>query len=153
MLKADIDKDLKAAMISGDKRLVEILRSMKSAILYKEVSEGKRESGLSDPEIITVLKKEVKSRLDAVALYEQAQDAPRVEVEQYQIDVISRYIPAAPSFEIVEQLVREAMTELGIEEIQNSDTGKLIGAVKKREPLADGADIARVIQNIKGGTK
>ena len=97
MLKADIDKDLKTAMLSGDKKLVEILRGLKSAILYKEVADGKRQEGLTDVEIVAVLKKEQKSRRDAIAIYESAGEKSRAEEEQNQIDVISKYVPTAMS--------------------------------------------------------
>lgn len=146
MLKATIDKDLKAAMLSGDKRLVEVLRGLKSAILYKEVADGKREAGLSDEEIVTVFKKEQKSRRDAIALYEQAKETARADEEKYQLDVISKYMPEELSEEAVVSLVREVLDELGIEQPETKDMGRIIGAIKVKASNADGALVAKVVK-------
>ncbi len=146
MLKADIDKDLKTAMLSGDKKLVEILRGLKSAILYKEVADGKRQEGLTDVEIVAVLKKEQKSRRDAIAIYESAGEKSRAEEEQYQIDVISKYVPTAMSESKVKEVVLEVIKKLGIVEPKPQDMGKIISAVKQSAPNADGAVIAKAVK-------
>ena len=146
MLKADIDKDLKTAMLSGDKKLVEVLRGLKSAILYKEVADGKREEGLNDEEIVTVFKKEQKSRRDAIAIYETAGEKSRAEEEQYQIEVIAKYVPEGMSEEKVKQVVLDVIKKLGIVEPKPQDMGKIISAVKQSAPNADGAVIAKAVK-------
>ena len=146
MLKADIDKDLKTAMLSGDKKLTEVLRGLKSAVLYKEVAEGKRKEGLSDPEIVSVLKKEQKSRRDAISIYENVGEKSRAEEEQYQIDVIAKYVPAEMSEDKVRDVVLEVIKKLGIVEPKPQDMGKIISAVKQLVPNADGAVIAKVVK-------
>ena len=152
MLKADIDKDLKAAMLSGDKRLVEVLRGLKSAILYKEVADSKREKGLSDAEIVAVLKKEQKSRRDSIAIYEQAGETARADEEKYQIEVISNYTPEEMSEDKVALVVKEVISNLGIVDPGPQDMGRIIGAVKQSAPTADGAVIAKVVkENINRG--
>jgi uncharacterized protein YqeY len=133
-------------MLSGDKRLVEVLRGLKSAILYKEVADGKREAGLSDEEIVTVFKKEQKSRRDAIALYEQAKETARADEEKYQLDVISKYMPEELSEEAVVSLVREVLDELGIEQPETKDMGRIIGAIKVKASNADGALVAKVVK-------
>lgn len=147
MLKATIDKDLKAAMLSGDKRLVEVLRGLKSAILYKEVADGKREVGLSDEEIVSVFKKEQKSRRDAIALYEQAQETARADEEKYQLDVIATYMPEELSEEAITALFLEVKETLGIEQVEPKDMGRIIGAIKAKASNADGALVAKVVKD------
>ena len=51
MLKQQIDKDIKAALLSQDQFTVNTLRGLKSAILYAEVASEKREEGLDDEAI------------------------------------------------------------------------------------------------------
>lgn len=150
MLKADIDKDLKVAMLSGDKRLVEVLRGLKSAILYKEVADGKRDSGLSDAEIVAVFKKEQKSRKDAIAIYEQAEERARADEEKYQIDVIGKYMPDEISEDVISAAVKTALIDLGISTPEPKDMGRIIGAVKQALPTADGSTISNIVkQSIK----
>ena len=146
MLKATIDKDLKAAMLSGDKRLVEVLRGVKSAILYKEVADGKRDVGLSDEEIIGVLKKEQKSRRDAIALYEQANETARADEEKYQLTVIGTYTPEEMSEDDIRAVLSEVMTNLGIEQAEAKDMGRIIGAIKAKASNADGALVAKIVK-------
>ncbi|MCA9346264.1 GatB/YqeY domain-containing protein [Candidatus Saccharibacteria bacterium] len=148
MIKESIEKDLKAAMLTGDKRLVSILRSIKSAILYKEVAEGKRDTGLDETSIISVLKKEQKSREDAVDLYEKANEVERADEEQYQINVIKKYLPEEVAESRIKQLVDEAINTLDIGTPNSKDLGAIIGYVKKAEPNAEGSIIARVVNII-----
>lgn len=148
MIKESIEKDLKAAMLTGDKRLVSILRSIKSAILYKEVAEGKRDTGLDETSIISVLKKEQKSREDAVELYEKANEVERADEEQYQINVIKKYLPEEVAESRIKQLVDEAINTLDIGTPSSKDLGAIIGYVKKAEPNAEGSVIARVVNII-----
>ncbi|MCA9323721.1 GatB/YqeY domain-containing protein [Candidatus Saccharibacteria bacterium] len=147
MVKADIDKDLKAAMLAGDKPLVEVLRSLKSAILYKEVADGKRDEGLEEDAIIAVLKKERKSRGDAIAIYEQAGEQERADKEKYQVEVIEKYLPEEMSAEAIESIVQQVVVELGLTEATPKDMGRIIGEVKKKAATADGSLIAQVVKN------
>ena len=47
-LKQQINDDLKAALLSGDRFKGEVLRGLKATILNEEVAQGKREEGLDD---------------------------------------------------------------------------------------------------------
>jgi uncharacterized protein YqeY len=61
-IKAQIDQDIKQAMLAGNKTLVTTLRGVKSAILYAEVAAGVRDKGLAEVEVMTVLGREAKKR-------------------------------------------------------------------------------------------
>ncbi len=148
MLKTDIDSDLKAAMLSGDKRLVAVLRSLKSAILYKEVEASKRDEGLSDEEVLAVLKKEKKSRLDSSAMYHEANEVGRAEEEDYQISVIDKYLPESLSEEDTRALVEGAVSSLGIEQPEMKHMGQIIGEVKKKESSVDGALVSKIVKEL-----
>ena len=148
MLKVRIDSDLKQAMLSGDKPLVEVLRMLKSAILYKEVADGLREQGLDDEAVIAVLKKEQKSRKDAAALYESAGEQERLVAERYQLEVIDRYLPQPAAEADIVSCVKRAQTELSLSALTSKDFGAVIGFVKKQLPAADGAAISQVLKKI-----
>ena len=47
-LKEQIQKDMKAALLSGNRFEGEVLRNLKAAILNEEVSSNKRDVGLED---------------------------------------------------------------------------------------------------------
>ena len=64
-LKEQITAEMKAALLGGDRFVGETLRNLKAAILNEEVAQGKRERGLSDQEIETVIAREVKKRAES----------------------------------------------------------------------------------------
>jgi len=148
MLKKDIDGDIKTAMLAGNKRLVEVLRSIKSAVLYKEVADGKRDEGLDDDDIVKVLKKERKSRMDAQELYAKANEKERAQEEEYQISVIEGYLPEELSEEKVLALVESVISDLNLENLDMKDMGKIIGTAKQKEPNADGAMLSKIVKDL-----
>lgn len=145
MLKDSITSDLKAAMLSGDKERVEALKMLKSAITYKEVELGVRESGLSDEDVIAVLAKESKKRGDAAEMYEKAGRIEQAAAERFEQEVISGYLPKQATEEEIASVVDEVASEMG--EVSMSQMGQIIGSVKARfGQTADGAIIAKIVK-------
>ena len=62
MLEDQIGRDLKQAMLAGDKFTTETLRTIKSAILYVKVANGTRDTTMADDVLIALLQKEAKKR-------------------------------------------------------------------------------------------
>jgi uncharacterized protein len=87
-IKEQIDRDLKAAMLGGDKVLTTTLRGLKSAILYAEVASNQREAGLPDNEIVNLLGKEAKKRQESADLYRQGGNNEKAEAELAEKSVI-----------------------------------------------------------------
>lgn len=144
-IKAQIEQDIKQAMLAGDKSLVTTLRGLKSAILYVEVAKGQREHGLSDTELIDVLSKEAKKRQESADMYEQGGSPERAEAEKSEKTVIEKYLPTQLTEAEISQLVSEAISELGATDKQAM--GQVIGLVKQRsQGAADGALIAKLTQ-------
>lgn len=145
MLKQQIDQDLKQAMLSGDKELATVLRGLKSSILYAEVAEGKREEGLNDEAIVTLLQKEAKKRQESVDLYRQGGDEERASKEEQEKAIIAKYLPAQLSEDEVKTLVGAEVAKLENPSLQQM--GQVIGAVKQASKgSADGALIARLVK-------
>lgn len=148
MLKDTIDSDLKKALLEGDKKQVEVLRNLKSSILYAEVEQGKKESGLNDSEIIKVLSKESKKRQEAADLYKSADEKDREEIELYQKGLIDKYLPEQMGAEELDKIVDESLVKLGITSPTNQDISKIIGEVKSKVgDKADGSAIAASVKS------
>ncbi len=142
-LKAQIDQDLKSAMLGGDKVLATTLRGLKSAILNAEIETGKRDQGLDDQEVIVILRKEAKKRQESADLFKRGGNAEKSQAETQEIQVINKYLPAMMSESDVAKEVEAAIDATGAVSIQ--DMGKVIGSVKsKLGGSADGALIARI---------
>jgi uncharacterized protein YqeY len=134
-LKQQIDADLKTAMLAGDKVLTTTLRGLKASILNIEIADGKRETGLSDDEIIGILGKE----------FIQGGNAEKAAAESLEKQVIEKYLPAQMDDETLRNLVEAAITETGA--ISMQDMGKVIGIVKSRAGAAvDGGRVAQMVK-------
>jgi uncharacterized protein YqeY len=144
-VKEQIDKDLKEALLAGDKPKVETLRGIKAAILNEEVAQNTRDSGLSDDQIQNILAKESKKRQEAADLYKQGGSPDRADAELAEKGIIDSYLPEQMSEEDIAKLADEAITATSASGIQ--DMGKVIGAVKaKAGNSADGSVIARIVK-------
>ncbi len=147
MLKQQIDQDLKAALLGGNKELVTTLRGLKSAILYAEVAKGVRDEGLTDQEIITILTKEAKKRQESAELYEKGNSPDRAAAELAEKKVIEKYLPAQLSDDDLRRVVNEAATELNATSIQSM--GPVIAKVKEKVGAqADGARVAQAVKEM-----
>ncbi len=144
-MKEQIDKDLKEALLAGDKPKVETLRGIKAAILNEEVAQNARDSGLSDDQIQNILAKESKRRQEAADLYKQGGSPDRADAELAEKGIIDSYLPEQMSEEDIAKLADDAISATSASGIQ--DMGKVIGAVKaKAGNSADGSVIARVVK-------
>ena len=143
-LAEQIQNDMKAALLGGDRFVGDTLRNLKAAILNEEVASGKRDEGLSDTEIEQIVAREVKKRHESVKLYE-ANDRPELaEPEKQEIAILEKYLPAQLSEAELITIVDEQITALGAD---MSKMGQVIGAVKANVGTsADGATIATLVK-------
>jgi len=132
-------------MLAGDKETATTLRGIKSAILYAEVANGKRDEGLSDQETIDLLGKEAKKRQESADLYEKGGNEQRAQAELTEKAAIERYLPAQMSEEELQAVIDGVIKETGASGPQAM--GQVIGAVKaKTAGAADGARIAQLVK-------
>jgi uncharacterized protein YqeY len=142
-LKQRIDADVKTALLAGDRERAEVLRGLKSAILYEEVTQKKRDPGLSDAEIQQVVARECKKRDEAAELYEKGERPDSAVKERREKAILVMYLPQQLSDEELQKIVQAAVSEAG----ENAHIGKVIGAVKQKVGnQAEGARIAVAVQ-------
>jgi uncharacterized protein YqeY len=140
-----IDQDLKAAMLAGDKTKVTILRGLKSAVLYVAVAEGKRDQGLDEAKVIDVLGKEAKKRQDSADMYLKGGAHPQAEAELAEKAIIQAYLPQQLSDSQLAQIVDKVIAQQGA--IDSKGLGAVIGAVKQQTSgQADGGRIAALVK-------
>ena len=144
-LKEQIDKDLKTAMLSGDKTTVETLRGLKSVILYDEVAKGQKAEGISDNEIVSLLQKEAKKRQESADLYTTGGNDDRARQELSEKGIIENYLPKSLSEEEMNALVDSVIAELDNPDM--SKMGQIISLAKERSGgSADGASLASIVK-------
>lgn len=145
-MQQQIDKDLKQALLSGDKAKAETLRGLKSAILNEAIAQNARDSGLSDEQIQTILAKESKKRQEAADLYKQGGSDDRASAELAEKAIIDAYLPEQLSEAEINKLVDEEIAKAGSPTMQ--DMGRIIGAVRGRAGgSSDGALVAKLVKD------
>ena len=141
-LKQRLTEDMKAAMKSGDKHSLGVIRLANAAIKQKEVDERVE---LDDAQVLAVLEKMVKQRRDSVSQYEAAGRSDLADIEKAEIVVVERYLPAKLDEASIIAAIDAAIAETGA--ASPADIGKLMGVLKPR--LAGQADMGLVSKLVK----
>lgn len=138
--------DLKKAMLAKDKDLTQVLRSMKAALLEKEISERKGgEAKLSEEQVVQVLMKAAKQRKDSIEQYDAAGRTDLSETEKKELAIIESYLPKMMSKEEVASIVDDVISNTGAKSMQ--DMGKVMGAIMPRvKGKADGSLVNQIVK-------
>jgi uncharacterized protein YqeY len=143
MLEQQIEQDIKSALLAGDSQRVSTLRGLKAVLLNVKVATGKRDSGLSDDEVLTQAAKQSKQRQESADMYVQGGDQGRADAELAEKAIIDSYLPAQLSEAEIGKLIDDVIAETGVAGPQAM--GQVIGQVKQKAgATADGAVIARL---------
>ena len=145
MLEQQLEQDIKTALLAGEKQKALVLRGLKATLLNVKVAKGKRESGLSDDEVLAEFSKQSKQRQESADLYKQGGDQARTDAELAEKAIIDAYLPAQLSEAEIEGMIDEVIKQTGASGMQAM--GQIIGQIKaKAGATADGAVIARLVK-------
>ena len=141
-LKQRLTDDMKAAMKSGDKDTLGVIRLINAAIKQREVDERIE---LDDAGVIAVLEKGVKQRKDSITQYEAAGREDLAAIERAEMVVIERYLPEKMGEAQILAAIDAAIAQSGA--AGPADMGKLMGVLKPM--LAGQADMGQVSALVK----
>jgi len=146
-LKGRITDDMKAAMRSGEKERLGVIRMITAAIKQREVDER---ITLDDSQVVSVLEKMVKQRKESVVQFEAGNRGDLVARENAEIALLQAYLPQQLSDAQLDALIAEALTATGATSIK--DMGKVMGIIKgKAQGQADMAVVGAKIKAKLGG--
>ena len=138
-----VNNDLVAAMKSGDKFTLSVLRMLKSAIIYEQTNGEKHE--LTDDDIMSVIKKQVKTRKTSMEEYLSYDRKDLADNLQKEIVILSKYLPEELSDEELTKIIDEIITELKPDGMKGM--GMVIKAVSAKCGAA--ADMKKVSSIVK----
>jgi hypothetical protein len=141
-LKARINEDMKAALKAKETQRLGAVRLALAAIKQREIDERKE---LSDAEIVAVVEKMIKQRRDSIAQYTAGGRKDLADQEQFEIEVLTAYLPSQASAAEIEAAIAEAIASTGAKGV--ADMGKVMGQVKAK--LAGRADMGQVSARVK----
>lgn len=124
-LSQQITEDMKTAMRGKDTLALNTIRMLKSAIKNAAIEKGGASAELTDPEIVAVIRREVKKRQDSVEQYSTAGRAELVAQEQAEIAVLNGYLPEPLGEAELRSIIDAAIAEVG------ATSRKEMGAVMK----------------------
>lgn len=150
-IQEQIIADIKEAMKAKDQDKLRVLRSLKSKLMEKEISERKGgEAKLTDEQAVEVLMKAAKQRKESI---DQFKDGGRDELaanEEKELEIIESYLPEMMDEEEVRKVVKEKIETLGASGMQ--DMGKVMGPLMGQlKGKADGSLVSKVVKEELGG--
>ena len=119
-----IKKDLIEAMKSGDKFKLSVIKMLKSALMNEEINLGGNGLGLTDDQVLTVIKREVKKRNGSIEEYTKYGKMDAVEDLKKEVEILSVYLPEEMSEEELNKHIDEIISEIGAESIK--DMGRVM---------------------------
>lgn len=126
-LKQQIIEDQKNALKSGKKDELSTIRMLWAAISNKEIDLRKKDIGLSDGEVFDVISSEVKKRKDAVVEYKKAGRDESAKKEEFEMEVLKKYLPPEISDEDLLRIVHDGIREAGA--VSVADFPKVMKAI------------------------
>ena len=146
-LKERITDDMKAAMRSGEKERLGVIRMITAAIKQREVDER---ITLDDAQVLSVLEKMIKQRKESVEQFKAGNRQDLADKESAEITLLQGYMPSQLSSAEIDALIAEAVAATGATSIK--DMGKVMGIIKgKAQGRADMAAVGAKIKAKLGG--
>lgn len=141
MWRDQIKKEAVEALKSGDSKKVNVLRYLVSLIDKRELQLPPE--GLTETEEINVLRKELKNKEEAREMFSKAGREELVEEQDYEIEIVKKYLPQELDEAELKKIVNEVATE----------KGKIFGAVmgetmKRVAGRASGDLVSKIVREI-----
>lgn len=146
MLEKQINNNFLTAYKLKDELTVSTLRMIKSALANKKIEKLiAKEELLPDEEVLTVLKSEVKKRLDSIQSYQAGNRQDLAEIEQKELEIINKFLPEQLSEEAIRAAVKKVLADLG--NLGLAGFGKIMGAVMaETKGAADGTIVSKIVK-------
>lgn len=150
-MREQISEALKQATLAQEKRRISTLRLIMAAIKDRDIAaRGSGQDGVSDEEILQILAKMIKQRVESAETYEQAGRLELAEQEREEIEIISSFLPRQLDEKEMTDACRQVVQEVGAAGLK--DMGKCMGALKERYPgQMDFGKASKLVKDILSG--
>lgn len=139
MWRDQIKKEAVEALKQGDSKKVNVLRYLVSLIDKRELQLPPE--GLTEAEEINVLRKELKNKEEAREMFLKAERQDLVEEQDYEIEIVNKYLPKELGEEEIRKIVTEVINEKG------RVFGMVMGETMKRVMGRVGGDlVSRIVK-------
>ena len=145
-LKEQITEDMKTAMRAKDAKRLSAIRMLLAAM--KQVEVDKRIE-LTDADVVGIAEKELKKRRDSITQYSAAKRDDLAANEQFEVGVLSAYLPKQADDAEIDTVIAEAIAAAGADGVKPGPQamGKVMSVVKTK--LAGRADMTKLSAMVK----
>ena len=127
-LEDKINQDYVTAMKARDSFTSSVVSFLRAQI--KNVKVDKRVETVSDEDVISVIKKQAKQRLDSITQFKAGGRADLAEKEEKELVILKSYLPTEMPIEALKKIVEEVIAASGATSIK--DMGKVMKEVLSR---------------------
>ena len=139
-----LDTELKAALKSGDKLKLSVVRMIKASLKNKEIDKTGK---LTDEEIISVLSSMVKQRRESIEQYSSAGRTDLAEKEKNELEIVQSYLPRQLSPQEIDSIILSAIKES--KALSPGDIGMVMKLVSPQiKGVADGKMVNQRVREL-----
>ncbi len=153
MILQSLNQGIKEAIKARNQIRLSTLRLLSSSLNYERIA---KQHELNEQEEITVVRREIKKRLEAIDFLKKAQEKgstsdpetlkKRLEQEETELGILKEFLPSEMDDKELEKLVDEVLINLGAKSIK--DMGRVIGEViKKAKGSVEGRRVAEIVKS------
>ncbi|GFP31751.1 uncharacterized protein HKBW3S42_00058 [Candidatus Hakubella thermalkaliphila] len=145
LLKERVIQDMQNSLKKGDKIRLSTMRLLLSEI--KNLEKEKRISDLSDDDVLSVVRREIKRRDQALEEFRKTDRKDLVDKEERERQILEEYLPVQLSQEELEAMVRRVMQETGAS--SSREMGKVMGRMMQEvKGKADGKRVRQIVESL-----
>lgn len=126
-LVEQLDKDMVEAMKNHEKERLTVIREVKAGMKQANIDQKKE---INDDLLIDVVSHGIKTRRESIKEFEKGGRNDLIEKTQFEIDVLSKYLPEQLSEEEIIKIIDEVFEQ--VKPASAKDMGKVMSAVTPR---------------------
>lgn len=143
-LSDQVRADLTESMKARSAERTSVLRMLQAAIKNEQINV---QHELADEEVMTVIRKAVKQRLDSIEQYTKGNRPDLAAKEQSELEILKTYMPPELTDEEIESGVREIVASTGAQ--SKKDMGKVMKEASTRfKGRVDGKKIQEIVARL-----
>ena len=137
-----INADLVASMKEQDKFSLNVLRMLKSALQLESIN---KKGSLEDAEVIVVLKRQVKMRMDSISEFERFNKTEEIENLKKEIELLKKYLPEEMTEEEVDKKIEEVFQKINPTSMK--DMGLIMKELQSISACTDMSIVSNKVKN------
>ena len=141
MLREQINKLIKEAMLAKETNKLYVMKMIKAEFLKFQTSKGYKEEDFTDVKEISILQKMKKSCTEEIEMFKQA--GRDTDILEDRLNILRSYLPKEVSDEEIKQIIVSSNAEVSAKNMR-----QLMEIVRTKFPQASGKQISNVVKEL-----